>query len=277
MTVRRRLYQVLLPRNDADKLSRAFNFSILILISLNMLFIVLESVRALRGSLGAFFDTFEHISVTVFALEYAARLWTCVENPRFARPVVGRLRMAFSPLLIIDLLAILPFYLPFTGIDLRALWTLRLFRLFRVAKLFRYSRALQTLARVLWKSRSELAAATFAMVLLVILSATLMYHAENEEQPDEFSSIPAAMWWSVATLTTIGYGDICPVTPLGKLLGSFIMVLGVGMFAIPTGILGAGFVEEMRGRRVEAHTCPRCGKRFLKERRSAAPDRGDAR
>ncbi|HRU04391.1 MAG TPA: ion transporter [Candidatus Brocadiia bacterium] len=277
MSVRRRLYQVLLPRNEADPVSRWFNFSILILICLNMLFIILESVRALRGSLGAFFDTFEHISVTVFALEYVARLWTCVENPRFARPVVGRLRMAFSPLLIIDLLAILPFYLPFTGLDLRALWTLRLFRLFRVAKLFRYSRALQTLTRVLWKSRSELAAATFAMLLLVILSATLMYHAENDEQPEKFSSIPASMWWAVATLTTIGYGDICPVTPLGKLLGSFIMILGVGMFAIPTGILGAGFVEEFRGRRLQAHTCPRCGKRFLKDGAPTTVDRGGAR
>ncbi|MCE5278070.1 MAG: ion transporter [Planctomycetaceae bacterium] len=146
----------------------------------------------------------------------------------YSRPVLGRLRAAASPMMLIDLLAILPFYLPFIDADLRFLRSLRLLRIFRLAKIARYSNALQTLGRVLGNHKVELAATGFVMLILLILSSTLMYYAENDAQPQAFSSVPASMWWAVATMTTVGYGDMCPVTPLGKVLGSFIAILGIG-------------------------------------------------
>lgn len=260
MSVRRRVYQLLQPMQDGGRASRAIGLLILGLIALNVLAIILESVRALREAWGPVFTAFEVVSVIVFTGEYALRLWTCVEDPRYAKPVTGRLRAAISPMLLVDMLAILPFYLPFVSVDLRFLRSLRLFRVFRIAKVARYSTALQTVGRVIWTRRTELAVAGFAMFLLMILSSTLMFYAENDAQPEAFSSVPAAMWWAVATMTTVGYGDVYPMTPLGKVLGSFIAVLGIGMFAVPTGILGAGFTDEIRQRRAAALICPHCGK-----------------
>jgi len=171
------------------------------------------------------------------------------------------------------LLAILPYYLPFTGIDLRFLRILRMMRIFRIAKLGRYSQSLQILRRVMTAKKEQLLCTLFVLVLLVIVAASMLYYAENGVQPENFSSIPAAMWWAVSTLTTVGYGDIYPTTGLGKFMASIIAVLGIGVFALPAGILGAGFVEEM-GRRDQsgnsdadnagltgkpAH-CPHCGK-----------------
>ena len=260
MTIRRRVHEIIQPAQRGDLASRVFDIFILSLIALNVLAIILESVQDIRVSWGKVFWLFEVISVVVFSVEYVLRLWTCVEEPRYARPILGRLRAAFSPLLLIDLLAILPFYLPFVSLDLRFLRSLRLFRVFRVAKVARYSKALQTLGRVVRHRREELAVAAFAMMLLTILSSTLMYYIENDAQPEVFSSVPAAMWWAVTTMTTVGYGDACPVTPLGKVLGSVIAVLGIGMFAVPTGILGAGFVEETQRRHAHVSRCPHCGK-----------------
>lgn len=260
MTIRRRVHMILQSTQDDDRASRIFGLLILSLIALNVLSIILESVREFREAWGAVLDVFEIFSVIVFSCEYLVRLWTCVEDPRYAHPLFGRLRAALSPLLLIDLLAVLPFYLPFVSVDLRFLRSLRLFRVLRIAKVARYSTALQAVGRVILTRKAELAVAGFVMFILMILSSTLMYYAETEAQPEAFSSVPAAMWWSVTTMTTVGYGDICPQTSLGKVLGSFIAVLGVGMFAVPTGILGAGFTDEIRRHRAPANKCPHCGK-----------------
>ena len=162
---------------------------------------------------------------------------------------------------IFDLIAILPFYLPMIMlIDLRFVRVLRLFRLLRVFKLGRYSESLRTLANVLKRKKEELFITIFVVMILLIIASSLMYFIENEAQPEIFSSIPSAMWWGVATLTTVGYGDAYPVTPVGKLLGAVIALLGIGMFALPTGILGSGFVEEMQRKREKRKICPNCGK-----------------
>jgi voltage-gated potassium channel len=260
MTIRERLHLIVQPARQGDRASAVFDVFILSLIALNVLAIILDSVRTLREAWHADFYAFEVFSVIVFTAEYLLRIWTSVEDPRYSRPVLGRLRAALSPLLLIDLLAILPFYLPFVALDLRFLRSLRLFRVFRVAKVARYSTALQTLGRVVWSRRAELMVAGFAMFLLMVLSSTLMYYVENDAQPEAFSSVPAAMWWAVTTMTTVGYGDICPITPLGKVLGSFIAILGIGVFAVPTGILGAGFTEEVQRHRHPVKVCPHCGK-----------------
>jgi voltage-gated potassium channel len=162
---------------------------------------------------------------------------------------------------LIDLVAILPFYLPFARMDLRSMRVVRVMRIFRLAKLGRYSESLQTLQRVFKAKKEQLADTVFILLVLLVMASSLMYFAENHVQPDKFSSIPAAMWWAVSTLTTVGYGDVYPFTTAGKIIASVIAVLGIGMFALPTGILGAGFVEE-REQRKRHLRCPHCGKEF---------------
>jgi voltage-gated potassium channel len=186
-----------------------------------------------------------------------------VENPRYHRPILGRLRYMLSPLAIIDLLAIVPFYLrvwlTVGRFDLRALRTVRLLWLFRIVKLTRYSRALNLIGRVIKDRRAELAVAVSAMVIVMVLSSVLLYYVEQPAQPEAFGTIPDAMWWAVMTLTTVGYGDVVPVTPIGRFLGGLVAMLGIAMFALPTSILGAGLVEHHK--KTIRH-CPHCGEKL---------------
>ena len=229
------------------------------LIVLNLAAVILETVRIWQGRFAAEYFAFESFSVAVFTVEYALRLWSCTTSPRYAGPVRGRLKFIVSPLALIDLVAIVPAYLPGDVVwDLRYVRVFRMFRLLRVLKMARYSRTLQTFASVAAAKRWDLGIVAFLLGVLLTVSSITMYFAENEAQPDVFSSVPAAMWWAVVTLTTVGYGDIYPVTPLGKVLGAVIAIIGMGLFALPAGILAAGFAEEMHRERPK--TCPHCGK-----------------
>jgi voltage-gated potassium channel len=259
MSLRKRVYEVVEVAQPGDKLSQIFDIFIVTLIGLNVIALILESVKNIRALSPKLFSIFECISVLLFTVEYVARIWSCVENPMYKKPISGRLRFSITPLAVVDLFAILPFYLPFTGLDLRFLRILRMMRIFRVAKLGRYSQSLQTLQRVISAKKEQLVCALFILLLLLVISASMLYYAENSVQPENFSSIPASMWWAVATLTTVGYGDVYPVTALGKLMASVVAILGIGMFALPTGIVGASFVEEME-RRKKPIKCPHCGK-----------------
>lgn len=239
----RKLQEILDPAEEGDWISCAFDVFIISLIASNVLAVMLETVASIRQSAGPFFKWFEFISVAIFTLEYALRLWSCTVLPSYSSPITGRLRYAVRPMLVIDLLAILPAYLIFLPIDLRALRALRLFRIFRLLKLQRYSIAMQTLNRVLLAKKEELLFSLSALLFLLLIASTLMYYAEHEAQPSAFSSIPTTMWWGVSALTTVGYGDVYPVTAMGKVLASVIAILGIGMFALPAGILGGGFAE----------------------------------
>lgn len=230
------------------------------LITLNVVALVLETVEEIQSAAPAIFSAFEALSVAIFTAEYLLRLWSCTVSEKYRRPFLGRLRFALTPLALVDLLAILPFYVPQQRVDGRVLRILRLFRVFRVAKLGRYSRAIATFGRVARGKKAELITTLSILMILLVISSSLMYYAEKDAQPDKFTSIPAAMWWGMETLTTIGYGDIYPVTYLGKLLAGCVAVLGIGMFALPTGILGAAFVEELQAQKRQPTNCPHCGK-----------------
>ena len=196
----------------------------------------------------------EIVSTLIFTVEYIARLWSCVEaeDGRFRAPFAGRVRFALTPMMLIDLLAILPVYLMlWTSLDLLFL---RVFRLFRIFKLTRYSPAMGMLITVLRKEARSFGAAMFILFVIMVFAASGIYLVEHESQPEAFGSIPAAMWWAVATLTTVGYGDVTPITPLGKLFGASITIVGVGMVALPAGILASAFSEELRKRRQEFMT-----------------------
>ena len=260
-SLRGRTYHFLNSTKSASGLSRAFNIFIVTLILLNILAMVLESVQKIHELSPRFFLWFEYFSVAVFSVEYLLRLWSCVEEPLFRRPIRGRLRFAATPLALVDLSAVLPFYLPFIHADLRAMRMFRMVRIMRVmriAKLGRYSESLQMLMRVLRSRAEQLASGVFILLILLVVAASVMYYAEKEAQPKMFSSIPAAMWWASVTLTTVGYGDMYPVTPIGKIAGAITAMLGIGMFALPCAILGAGFMEEIEQKKTRK--CPHCGK-----------------
>ena len=179
----------------------------------------------------------------------------------------GRYKYAFSWLGIVDLLSILPFYLPliFTP-NLLVVRILRLLRLLRIFKLTRFSKSMRTIGNVLRETRADLVTTLFVTFILLVLSSSIMYYVERGAQPDKFASIGHAFWWAVATLTTVGYGDVYPVTPLGKLLSGIIAIVGIGFIALPTGIISSAFIDQINARKA-AQTpteceCPDCGKKF---------------
>lgn len=259
MKLRQRLWEIVEVARPGDQASRVFDSVILSLIVLNVAAVIVESMGSMQARFGAFFDAFEVLSVAVFTVEYTIRLLSCVEDGRFRGPLLGRLRFAITPLALVDLIAILPFYLAFLEVDLIYVRALRLFRILRIAKIGRYLSAFSLFGRVLRSRKEELVLTTGLMFVLLLVASCLMYFAETAVQPEQFPNIPAAMWWAVATLTTVGYGDVYPITAVGRLLGAVVAILGIGLFALPTGILGSGFVEEIQARR-ESPLCPHCGK-----------------
>lgn len=259
-TLRHFVWDLCEPDEQASRLERILHGVILLVIVLNVVAVVLESVNSLEAAYGRWFSAFEIGSIGLFTLEYLARLWSCTADPRYSHPLWGRLRFVASPMALIDLAAILPSYLFFLRADLRVIRALRLVRLARLAKIGRYSDAANVLARVLREKREEMVVTLSLVATLGVIFACLAYYAENGAQPDQFPDIPHAMWWAFVTITTVGYGDIAPVTPLGKVIGVCTAVLGILMIALPTGVLGAAFVEELNRRGRRKVVCPHCGK-----------------
>lgn len=259
MNVRERVYHFIEPSYEPG---RIVDVAIILLILLNIVALILETVEPIYNLNRFAFDLFEDFSLAVFTIEYVVRLWAITANPRFSRPVAGRIRFALTPLALIDLLAILPLLLPPPSVDARFIRMVRVLRIFRVLKLVRYFRALRLLGQVIADRKEELVSIFLVLLILLAISSSLMYLVEHEDQPEVFTSIPATMWWSIVTLTTVGYGDTYPITALGQTIAAIIAILGIGMFALPAGILGAGFVEALAAHRSEdpKHHCPHCGK-----------------
>lgn len=255
MSLKSRTYELLEPGKRRDSASNLVDLLILVLIVVNVTALILETVESLNTQYDAWFDWIELITVAVFSVEYVLRVWSVTADKEFSNPLTGRLRYMMTPLAIFDLLAISSFYLFLLGVDASFL---RVFRVARLAKLWRYSRTLRTFGEVIKNKREELSITLLIMFLLLIIASTLLYYAERNAQPEAFSSIPAAMWWGVVTVTTVGYGDIYPVSGMGKFMGAIFAVIGIGMFALPTGILGSGFVEEFHRKRGN-RKCPKCG------------------
>ena len=241
---RRDVHDILEVGGDAHPAGRFVNVFIVVLIFLNAFAFAAETVDGLAVRYDPYFRAFNIFSVAVFSIEYLLRLWSAVDIPMLSRmkPWKARLRFASRPIMLIDLFAVLPFYFSWlVPVDLRVL---RVLRLFRLLKLVRYSPALQTLGRVIENEYRALLGALLIILVLLLFASTAAYFLEREAQPDKFGSVPAAAWWALATLTTVGYGDIVPVTPLGKMLGGVVMLLGVGMIALPVAIIATGFNQE---------------------------------
>lgn len=258
-TLRSKMYALL--NLKAGKASYWIDYALLALIILNCTAIILESVKSIGERHAALFYAIEYTSVIIFSIEYLLRVWTIVEDPDYWHPLWGRLRFIFTGGALIDLLAILPFYLAVLTSDLLFVRVFRLLRILRLLKVARYIHALELINTVWQKRRAHLFITLVLLFFMLIVSSTLMYYVEHNSQPDKFSSIPETMWWGLATLTTIGYGDMYPVTTLGKMLAAVISIVGIGLFALPTGIFASGFVNEL-SKHEEDHVCPKCGEKI---------------
>jgi len=257
-----RIYEMLERVDPNDKLGGYVNFFIVTLILFNVVAVILESENTIFIRYELFFKLLESASIRIFTVEYALRLWTANVAEGYSDPIRGRLRYALKPLLVVDLMVLVPYYLPIIIPDLRFLRGVRVFWMFRFFKLGRYSESVVIVENVIKAKKKELVVTFLAIVFFLIVSSSAIYFLEHDAQPDCFPSIPVTMWWGVLTLTTIGYEDIYPITLLGKFVGSLVIILGVGMFALPTGILASGFVEEVQIKREhrEKFICPHCGK-----------------
>jgi voltage-gated potassium channel len=244
---RQRLWRLLEDRPTRDRRALIIDQVILWLIVINITAVILESEPSLSVRHLELFFLVNIVSVAVFTVEYLLRVWVSVEAWPELSPLRARLRYMRSPMAVIDLLAILPFYLgTLLGIDLRML---RALRLLRILKLTRYFSGITVLTDVLRAEARPMGAALMVMLVLLILASSGIYWAEHLAQPEVFRSIPASMWWTMVTLTTVGYGDVVPVTTLGRLMGAIIMLLGIGMVALPAGMLASRFSDELHKRR----------------------------
>ena len=246
-TLRRKVYHMLGGEGRHTALAKIVDYALMTLICVNCVFSILESVERLAIVHGHIFRQFDLISVGIFSVEYFLRLWTAVEMEKYRHPLWGRLRYVFTPLALIDLVAVLPFYLGFfVQFDLREL---RVLRLLRVFKLSRYSSAMGIMTAVIRQEARGIGTILFVFLVILVFVSSLMYLLEHPAQPTVFSDVPSAMWWGVVTMTTLGYGDMVPITPLGRVLGGFTALIGIGMIALPAGILASGFTEQLRLRR----------------------------
>lgn len=259
----------IVSKDDGDnKASRIFDLLIMTLIVLSIVSIVLESFDDLNTRYRTLFSVFETFTVIVFTVEYILRIWTAdLLYPGQRHP---RLKYITSFLALIDLLAILPFYLPFIAADMRFLRMVRLFRLFRLLRVFKFGRyleALQTVVQVIRSSASRLIISVILCFFVMLFSAIIMYTVENPVQPEQFPNVIASLWWAICTLTTVGYGDVYPVTAIGRFFAAVISLVGIGVIAIPTGIIAAGFTSAINrdsdgDENDPKPFCPYCGHRI---------------
>ncbi len=243
------VYNVLQNTQYDSFFSRYIDYFLIFLIITNVIAVIAESVDVWYYPNQIYFDLFEDFSLIIFSIEYLLRIWSVIEERPSKPSWEQRWEWAKSPSAIIDLLAILPSILNFfVIIDLRFL---RILRLFRLLKLTRYFASMRILLTVLSKEKGSFQAVIFILFIMIVLASSGIYVVENHAQPEQFESIPKAMWWAVVTLTTVGYGDVIPITTAGKILGAIITILGVGLAALPAGILASGLANELAQRREE--------------------------
>ena len=244
--LRYRVYQLLEKAEDGDRASRLVDIGLFILVSVNVLAVSLETVDSLQRAYADIFWWIEVVSVFLFTLEYGLRFWSVAAsaNERGMSSLKARLSYVFSPTGIIDLVAILPSLLPllFGSIDLRWLRILRLARLFKFSH---YTSALEDLISSVRRERQSFVATIYLLFLALMVSSTLIYVFEHELQPENFGSIPESMWWSFVTLTTVGYGDVVPITAAGRAIAALTALMGVCVVALLTGIVATGFSKQM--------------------------------
>jgi voltage-gated potassium channel len=245
-TLRGKVHALLEPTGHSGQLHVYFDNFIMFWVLLSILSVILESVESVHAVLAAEFRIIDMVAFSVFTIEYLLRLYAAPEHPAFKHRLAPRWSYAWSGHALVDLITILPFLLETllpNALDLRFL---RVFRLMRMLKLTRYTSATTTLVKVVLREWQVILASVFVMLLLVILTASLGYLFEHEAQPDKFENIPQSIYWAVVTLASVGYGDISPITPMGRALTVVLALIGIGIFAIPAGLLASAFTDQLR-------------------------------
>ena len=263
--IKYKVHILLHPELGESKADKAINIFIITLIVLNVIAVMMETVHPLYEDHQQLFDTFDLISVIIFTIEYVLRVWSCTNDPRYKGSIKGRLKYMLTPGALVDLIAFLPYYLQaIIGFDLRVLRLLRLLRFFRLFRLTAYTRSAKLIFNVFKTRINDLLLSLVLIIFLIIIASCALYFAEHlypSESESKFTSIPATLWWAVVTLTTTGYGDMYPLTTTGKVIAGIIMLTGVAFFALPAGIIVAGFLDELKFiRKYKGHNCPHCGK-----------------
>ena len=270
---KRKVFDVIQPAGQGNIPSRIFDLFIIVLILISIASIFIATFKISPTMRRILFQT-ERISVICFSVEYLLRIWTA--DLLYPDLPAHRARMKYvtSGMAVIDLVAILPFYLPmFLPINLTSIRAIRLVRMLRIFKLNRYTEALSSIAEVFRRKYREMLVSMLFVLILLTISSLMIYYAEHDAQPEQFANAFSGLWWAVATLTTVGYGDIYPVTIAGRILGTVIAIMGIGMVAVPAGILSSGFVELLekpdrrRGedgdeKEEKINYCPHCGKKL---------------
>ena len=262
-TTKKRIFDIIESPDDSDLASKMFDIVITSLIIINLVLIIADTFD-IPAKLRFIFNVIEIITVIVFTIEYIFRLWTADLRLPGQNKIMARLKYMITFMALIDLFSILPFYIPFIiRLDLRILRTLRIARLLRLFKVNRYTSTFSTIGNVFKKKMAQLITSVFIILMLMIIISVLMFNIEHEAQPDKFVNAFSSFWWALATFSTIGYGDIYPITIAGQILNGIFAFLAIGLVAIPTGIISAGFTEQTK-KKNEAESgkkcfCPYCG------------------
>ena len=267
MKVKEKVFR-LIDRGDSKEnySGKLFEIIIIILIIASIVEIILESFETINNAYSSYFRIFEIFTVVIFSIEYLLRLWTADLKFKNESKIDSRIKFIISGTGIIDLLAILPFYLPLIfKFDLRFIRILRVIRLTRILKLNRSTKAFKIIGSIFIEKRSELAITIFVAFVIMLISSAIMYNLEHEVQKEAFPDIISTFWWAIATLTTVGYGDVYPITGWGKLISGIIALLGIGLVALPTGIISSGFFEKVESEKNKEKSykyCPHCGEKI---------------
>jgi voltage-gated potassium channel len=245
-TFRQKVFSLLHATPTSGPLHRYIDRLIIAAVLISVVCIVLETVPAIHDIFKYEFQFLEFATVGLFTLEYIARVYASCETLKYKDPLKGRLRYMVSIPALIDLVSILPYFLGILLHQVIDTRFLRIFRLTRLLKVTRYTGTLNTLIKAISREKRVLFASAFMMLLLVVLTASLGYELEHDAQPDKFDTIPSAMYWAVITLASVGYGDISPITPLGRAMTVVISLIGIGIFAIPAGLMASAFTDQLR-------------------------------
>lgn len=255
---KRKLFLVLDDHTSRKPLNRFFHGLLFTLIIISSLLLIIESVNTLGKVYSMYFYSLEVLTMVFFTIEYLMRVYTCTEQSTYKHPIFGRLRFVFTPLMLIDILSIIPFYLIIFSSNYSGFYIFSIFRVLRLFKAIRYVKAFKIIGKVFYIQREQLLVSFVFIIFVFVFASSIIYIAEKDAQPDKFSDIPSAMWYTIATITTVGYGDVYPITTIGKVTGGLISMTGLLLFAIPTSILTSGFLKISQQTRKQI--CPHCGK-----------------
>lgn len=245
-TLRAQVFALFNTTPHSHNVNKYIDNVVILAVLVSVVCIVLETVQEVNQVWSAEFHILDLITVCIFSIEYVLRVYSCCELQEYEKPFKGRLKYMTSASALVDLIAVCPFYIDIflaKSLDLRFL---RIFRLTRLLKLTRYTGTLNTLVKAVQREKYVLLAAAFMMFLMIILTASLGYLFEHDAQPDKFESIPTSMYWAVVTLASVGYGDITPITPLGRFMTVIVSFVGIGIFAIPAGLMASSFTDQLR-------------------------------